>query len=193
MRRLISALALSSALVALPALAQEAAATAPAAPVDQAATPAPGPATLDALMTEFYAVISGEVGPRDWDRFNALFYPNATLMPTGRRRDGTVGARIVNTAGYIAENSPFFAENGFFEREIGRSPIRSYGAVVQFQSVYEARHNLSDAQPFLSGVNSITAFNDGKRWWLMTVAWTHATPDNPLPADILYPATAVTP
>lgn len=190
MRRLFSALVLSSVLAALPTLAQEAAPTPPVAP---AGTPAPGPATLDALMVEFYAVISGEVGPRDWDRFNALFYPNATLMPTGRRRDGSVGARILNTAGYIAENSPFFAADGFFEREIGRSPVRSYGAVVQFQSVYEARHALSDDTPFLSGVNSITAFNDGKRWWLMTVAWTHASPDNPLPAEILYPTAAVTP
>lgn len=193
MRRLVSVLILSSALIALPVAAQEAPATAPAAPVASASAPAPGPATLDALMTEFYAVISGEVGPRDWVRFNALFHPNATLMPTGRRRDGSMGARIITTEGYIAQNSPFFAENGFFEREIGRSPVRSYGAIAQFQSVYEARHALSDAQPFLRGVNSITAFNDGKRWWLMTVAWTHESPDNPLPAEILYPTTAVTP
>ncbi len=59
-------------------------------------------------------------------------------------------------------------------------------------SAYEARHAPEDAQPFLRGVNSILAFNDGKRWWVMTLSWTQETPHNPLPADLTPPEAAST-
>lgn len=187
MRRLFSALALGFTLVALPAVAQE---PTPQAPAE---APAPGPATLDALVDDLYAAVSGEAGPRDWVRFRSLFYPNATLIPAGRRRDGSTGARIISPDGYIADNGPHFEQNGFFEREIGRSALLEYGPIVQFQSAYEARRAPSDAEPFMRGINSIVAFNDGKRWWVLSIAWSAETPETPLPADMIQSAAATAP
>lgn len=190
MRSLVLALVLT--MSASGALAQSApAAASPPAPAAPAAAEQPGPATLDALMSELYAVLSGPVGPRDWDRFNALFFPDAVLIPSGQRPDGSARARIVTPAGYIADNTPFFLAEGFYEREIGRT-VRSYGPLAQVTSAYEARHAPDDAQPFLRGINAITAFNDGKRWWLMSLGWSHESPHNPLPTD-LPPPPAATP
>lgn len=190
MRSLVFALALTAcasaamAQSAPPAPAQTASPAAAAAPVEQ-----PGPATLDALMADLYAVLSGPAGPRDWARFNALFFPGAVLIPSGQRADGAARARIVDTAGYIADNAPHFLADGFYERETGRT-VRSYGPLSQVTSAYEARHAPDDAEPFLRGINSIVAFNDGKRWWLMTLGWTHETPHNPLPIDLPPPGAA---
>lgn len=155
-----------------------------AGPAEQA-----GPATLDALMTDLYAVLSGPAGPRDWDRFKALFFPGAVLIPSAQRADGAARARVVDPAAYIADNTPLFLAEGFYEREIGRT-VRSYGPLSQVTSAYEARHAPEDDHPFLRGVNSIVAFNDGQRWWVMTLGWTHESPHNPLPADLTSPEAA---
>ncbi|RZJ19148.1 MAG: hypothetical protein EON91_02505 [Brevundimonas sp.] len=142
--------------------------------------------TLDGLLDALYDTVSGDAGPRDWDRFRSLFYPGATLVPSGRRADGTLTARVLTPDGYITQNGPVFAQNGFFEREIGRS-VREYGPTAQISSSYEARRAESDAEPFMRGVNAIQAFNDGKRWWVISIAWAAETPEWPVPADLLKP------
>ena len=43
----------------------------------------------------------------------------------------------------------------------------------------------ADAQPFMRGINSIQLYNDGTRWWVVSVYWEAEGPDNPLPAKYL--------
>lgn len=41
--------------------------------------------SIDSIIKATYAVISGPKGQeRDWDRFRALFHPDARLIPTGK-------------------------------------------------------------------------------------------------------------
>jgi hypothetical protein len=159
-----------------------AAAPAPAAPVP--ATPArpEDVKSLDSIVAALYAVISGDAGvERDWGRFRSLFYPGARMIPTGRNaKTGKVGARIASPDDYIAANESFLEGEGFHELELSRH-VDSYGTIAQVFSAYEARRKLSDAKPFLRGINSIQLLNDGTRWWIMAVAWTPETPENPLP------------
>jgi len=42
-----------------------------------------------------------------------------------------------------------------------------------------------DARPFLRGINSIQLFNDGTRWWIVSVYWQAETPTLPLPPEYL--------
>lgn len=153
-----------------------------------AATKPPPPArpedvkSLDAIVTALYAVISGDAGvERDWDRFRSLFYPGGRMIPTGRNaKTGKVGGRIASAEDYIQANEPFLEGEGFHELELYRH-VDEYGTIAQVFSVYEARHKLSDEKPFLRGINSIQLLNDGTRWWIMTVAWSPETANNPLP------------
>ncbi|MNR69075.1 hypothetical protein D3C85_1940590 [compost metagenome] len=62
------------------------------------------------------------------------------------------------------------------------------GRMIHVTSTYEARRTLSDPEPFMRGVNSIQLFDDGQRLWVLTVAWSPGTPDNPIPAEFLPPA-----
>jgi hypothetical protein len=48
-------------------------------------------------------------------------------------------------------------------------------------STYESRNKLADEKPFMRGINSIQLWNDGKRWWLISVLWENESEDNPIP------------
>lgn len=199
MTRLPTAVALAAALGAAPfasIAAQSSSPPPPPAPARPAtpatpAAPAPPPArpadvaSVDAIITALYDVISGPKGQkRDWDRMRSLFLPGARLIPTGRRPDGTASARVVDVEGYIERSAPFLEGEGFFERELGRS-TETFGSVVHAFSAYDSKHAESDAEPFARGVNSIQLYNDGARWWVVTVMWDSERPGNPVPARLL--------
>lgn len=153
---------------------------APAA-VDTAGRPAADPAdvgSVDAVVAALYDVISGPAGePRDWDRLRSLFLPGAQLVPVG----GESGKpQPMTVEEYVRGASEYFAENGFFEREVARSAHR-YGPVVQIFSTYESRHSPDDAEPFARGVNSIQLVHDRERWWIAGIAWADTETAGPIP------------
>ena len=176
-------------LAAAPAAAQDvkpaekpAEQAAPANPF--AAIPAARPAdvaSVDSIVTALYDVISGDKGvERNWDRFRSLFYPGARMIPTGKAKSGKVNARVASPESYIEGNKSFLESEGFHEQEITRT-VDSFGNIAHVFSAYEARHSLTEEKPFLRGINSIQLFNDGKRWWVLSVAWSPETPEHPLP------------
>jgi len=156
-----------------------------------AAQAAPPPAkpedveSLDAIIDALYDVISGPAGhKRDWDRMRSLFVPDARLIPTGPRQGGSYATRVLSVDDYIRLSGAVLERDGFFEREIGRVTER-YGSVVHAFSAYDSKRTLEDEKPFMRGINSIQAVNDGTRWWIVTVLWEAERPDNPLPEKYL--------
>jgi len=163
--------------------------------VDSSPAPAANPAdvaTLDAIITEVYAVISGPAGQkRDWGRFRSLFLPGARLVPTRPCTTGGNSASVWTPAEYAARAGANLEKNGFFEREIARH-ADTYGDIAQVFTTYESRHLATDPQPFARGINSMQFFNDGTRWWVVTIFWDaehKPTPDgpatNPIPPQYL--------
>jgi len=143
-------------------------------------------ASIDAIMKAVYDVISGDAGQkRDWDRMRSLFHKDARMIPTGKNaQTGVVRASALSPEDYIKRNEPFFAKEGFFEREMARRTDQ-YGNIAHVFSTYEAFHSLSDKTPFMRGINSFQLLNDGKRWWVMTIFWQAETPENPIPKTYL--------
>jgi reactive intermediate/imine deaminase len=139
--------------------------------------------SVDAIMKSVYDSISGDAGQkRDWDRFRSLFHKDARLIPTGNNPATKLfGATVLSPEDYIKRAEPFFAKEGFYEKEIARK-TDTYGNIVQIFSTYEARHTKNDEKPFLRGINSFQLFFDGIRWWVMTIYWQAETPENPIPA-----------
>jgi len=171
--------------------ATQPAATAPAATAQRpvadpfAGIPAARPAdvaSVDAIVTALYDVISGDKGvERDWNRFRSLFYPGARMIPTGKSAaTGKVNARVATPDSYIQGNEAFLEGEGFHEQEIARR-VDSFGNIAHVLSSYEARQTLKDEKPFVRGINSIQLFNDSKRWWVLSVAWSPETAEHPLP------------
>lgn len=141
--------------------------------------------SVDAIIAALYDVISGDAGvKRDWDRFRSLFIQHARLIPTARRQDGTRAHRVMTPEGYIQLSGAALENGGFHERELGRRMDR-YGNIAQVFSAYDSKRTRADAQPFARGINSIQLWNDGTRWWVVSIFWEAETPQNPIPADLL--------
>ena len=157
----------------------------PATTQQPAADPA-DVASIDAIITAVYDVISGDAGvARDWDRFRSLFAPGATLSPVGRPGGGSTYARRVITPDEYAEGvGESLESNGFHEVEIHRA-TEEYGVIAHAFSTYESRRNASDREPFARGINSIQLMNDGERWWVVSIFWLGEGPDHPIPAKYL--------
>ncbi|WP_020401805.1 hypothetical protein [Gracilimonas tropica] len=137
--------------------------------------------SIDNLMEALYASISGEKGePRDWERFSNLVIPEARLIPTNRNQEGKNVYSVMSPKEFIENTNSYFVENGFYEYEINREE-HHYGRVVHVFSTYASKYSKSDEEPFNKGINSIQLFDDGERWWVVTIYWAHESDENPIP------------
>lgn len=143
--------------------------------------------SIDAIVAAAYDVISGPAGEkRDWNRERSLFYPNARLIPTASvpgRNDVAIEPQILDIEGYIARAEPLL-QKGFYETEVARR-TEQFGWIAHVWSTYESRYDPNDAAPFMRGINSFQLFNDGKRWWILSVYWQHETAEYPIPQKYL--------
>ena len=143
--------------------------------------------SIDAIIDAAYDVISGPAGKRrDWDRERSLFYPGARLVPTASvsgRNDVALEPQVLDVEGYIARAEPLL-QNGFYEKEVARR-TEQFGRIAHVWSSYESRHDLSDPAPFMRGINSFQLFNDGRRWWILSIYWQHETAEDAIPKKYL--------
>ena len=147
-------------------------------------------ASVDAIIAALYESVShGPEYEPSWSRMRNLFLPAGRLIPP-KSPDAdrfTVldfdGFRDLFTKGTEAAKQR--GQSGaFFEREAART-LDCFGNVCQAFSTYESRRAPSDPKPFARGINSIQLVNDGRRWWIASVAWDTERPDgsNPIPAE----------
>ena len=142
-------------------------------------------ASVDAIITALYDVISGPAGQaRDWTRFRSLFAPGARLIPTIHPAGAAPRTAVMTPEQYAERAAANLARNGFFEHEISRTTDQ-FGAVTHLFSTYESRRAATDAKPFARGINSIQLFNDGTRWYVVTIFWDAERSDNPIPDKYL--------
>jgi len=137
---------------------------------------------LAALIDEFYSIISGPAGPRDWSRERAILHPQARLMRTGADEAGRPWIRVMSLDEYIADTAPFFAADDFHEIEVARRVDR-FGNWAHVRSVYEARRRPGDPELLKRGVNSIQLFHDGERWRVVSVLWDNEREGVEVPSD----------
>jgi hypothetical protein len=143
--------------------------------------------SIDAIIAAAYDVISGPAGQkRDWNRERSLFLAGARLIPTARvpgRNDVELEPQILDVEKYIARVEPLL-QQGFYEKEIARR-TEHLGRIAHVWSTYESRHDPNDPAPFMRGINSFQLFNDGRRWWILSVYWQHESDEHAIPAKYL--------
>ncbi len=120
--------------------------------------------TIDGIIKAYYEVISGPAGERsDVVRDRSLHHPSAWVAIAGRDASGKPTVRVTTLDGYHGDNAP--RAEAFWEWETDRVVSRSGNMVHVWSSYASARTR--DGEPFARGVNSITLFHDGTRWWIM--------------------------
>jgi hypothetical protein len=136
--------------------------------------------SIDAIIAAAYDVISGPGDKeRDWNRERSLFYPAALIIPTAKvagKNDVDLEPQMLDIEAYIARVEPLL-QKGFYETEVARR-TEQFGRIAHVWSTYESRHDASDAEPFMRGINSLQLFNDGSRWWILSICWQHESVDH---------------
>jgi hypothetical protein len=139
--------------------------------------------SVDAILAAVYDVISGPAGDRDWNRFRSLFIPEGRLVPIFKKPDGTYGYRVLSVEDYAKNGAEYFKKEGFYERDIAHRTDQ-FGQMAVVFTTYESRHAPAE-KPFARGINSMTFYNDGSRWWCLSIIWDSERPDNPIPEKYL--------
>jgi hypothetical protein len=120
--------------------------------------------SIDGLMKAYYEVVSGPAGGMsDVTRDRTLHHPEAWVAIAGVDLDGAPIVNVMTLDGYHGENSP--RADPFWEYETDRLVHRS-GNMATIWSSY-ASSRTPDGEPFTEGVNTLTLWWDGDRWWIM--------------------------
>jgi hypothetical protein len=120
--------------------------------------------TIDGLMEAYYEVVSGPAeGRSDLARDRSLHHPEAWIAVAGANTAGEPVVNVMTLDGFHGENGP--RQVGFWEWETDRVERRS-GNMVSVWSSYAASET-EDGEPHTVGVNTLTLFWDGTRWWIM--------------------------
>ena len=142
--------------------------------------------SIDSTIETLYSVISGDKGvERNWNLFKYLFHKDAKLIPSGTSNEGVTNARFISPDEYINSSGKWLFENGFHEKEIGRTTER-FGNIVHVFSSYESFRTKTDTKPFARGINSIQLLFDGNRWWILNVYWMSESNINIIPKKYIY-------
>ena len=121
-------------------------------------------ASIESIMKAYYEVVSGPAGETaDIVRDRSLHHPTAWVAIAGKDSAGKPRVRVMTLAEYHGPNAP--RKKGFFEWETNRVVSRSGNMVHVWSSYASARK--TGGEPFTRGVNSVTLFYDGTRWWVM--------------------------
>lgn len=163
----LSVLLLSASFLASPLLTAPSAWAQPARESGLSAGPAADPAdvaTIDAIITAYYEVVSGPAGALpDVERDLSLHHRDAWVAIAGSGDDGKPTVRVMTLLDFYGDNAP--REEAFWEWETDRVISRS-GNMVHVWSAYAAARE-PRGEPFDTGTNSITLFRDGSRWYIM--------------------------
>ena len=121
-------------------------------------------ATIEGIMTAYYEVVSGPAGePADMERDRTLHHPEAWVAIANVDQSGKPVVNVMTLDGYYGDNAP--RQEGFWEWETDRVVKRSGNMAHVWSSYASAREQ--GGEPYTRGVNTITLFYDGERWWIM--------------------------
>lgn len=138
-------------------------------------------ASVDAIISAVYDVISGPAGPRDWGRMRSLFTPEARLAV--RSVNAPDGIQFLSLDDYEKNAGAAFMKTGFFETGIHNETVH-YDSIAHVFSTYESRRTV-DGEPFARGINSIQLLHHQDRWWVVSIYWQAETEDAPIPTHFL--------
>ena len=140
-------------------------------------------ASIDGMVRAWYDIVSGPAGaPRNWSRDSTLYLPGVRFVIVGES-GGVSRASVTDHGTFARQSNPGFDREGFYEQEIHRV-TQTVGNVAYLLSTYQWRRT-PDGPVGGRGVNSISLFHDGTRWWITQAMWSDETPANPIPPELL--------
>lgn len=128
--------------------------------------------TPEALTASLYAFISGPNGQkRNIEKIRALFHLHARLAVAAKHPEKGAFMRPMDLEAFLAFAIPQW-EKGFFEKGTAVTVTKQEG-IAQVWSPYEIRLE-ADGPVLYTGTNALQCVFDGKRWWIMHLAFQSA-------------------
>jgi hypothetical protein len=125
----------------------------------------PGPAPpeseefqIEATVLAVYNVLSGPAGRRDWNRFEALFAPNAQIATIEAGK-----TTVLTPHDYAERFKPVLNEKSLFEHPVS-TRVQRDGDVAQVWTAYEARAAASQEKADAGGVESFQLVHIDGAW-----------------------------
>ena len=113
---------------------------------------------IEATVLAVYNVLSGPAGRRDWNRFEALFAPNAQIATI------EAGKITVLTPHDYAEGlKPVLNEKSLFEHPVS-TRVQRDGDVAQVWTAFEGRAAANQEKPDARGVESFQLVRTDGTW-----------------------------
>lgn len=120
--------------------------------------------SIDAIIKAYYDVVSGPAGEiPDKARDVSLHHPDHWIAIANTTSGGRAVVRTMNLDGYYGELQP--RAEAFYEWETDRVVHQNKNMATVWS--HYATSRTPDGEPFATGVNTITLWNDGTRWWIM--------------------------
>jgi hypothetical protein len=120
--------------------------------------------TIDSILEAYYDVVSGPAGSTvDVSRDSMLHHPDAWIAISYIDERGKPQVSVTSLLEFHGENSP--RKEGFYERETKRI-VQRHGNMAHVWSHKEVSAT-PEGKAHTKGVNNITLFHDGTRWWIM--------------------------
>ena len=141
--------------------------------------------TIEGIVKASYETISGGVGvPRQWGRDRTLYDPYMRFVSLGKDpKTGKVTRSSGSEQDYADHADAYFIKVGFTEHELAHT-VHRFGNAATVLSSYEGKET-GTGKPADRGVNIFQLYNDGKRWWILSIVWDEERPDNPISSELL--------
>jgi hypothetical protein len=152
--------------------------SAPSAPSNK--SNCPPSTTLEELTKALDDAVSGPAG-KDRTCLRQLLLPEARLTPIRKGDDGTFAPAILTLDDWI--NAVAVRGGEFYEQQI-KVQSETYGHFAHLWSTYVIRPT-PDGKATMTGINSVQAVFDGKRWRVLSVLWEPDTTAGPVPEKYL--------
>ena len=136
----------------------------------------------EAIVKASFEVESGPVGaPRNWGRQRTLYDPAGISVAAGPEPGtGSLKPRRLTFQQYVDLMDEYSVSTGFVDQPLGCvTNKREFIATVTCG--YEAREGSKVTE---RGVDIFQLYNDGKRWWILSVVFDKEGPDNPIPQEL---------
>lgn len=121
--------------------------------------------SIDSIIDAYYEVVSGPAGAlADVERDRFLHHPDHWVAIANVDAEGRPVVNVGNLDTYHGPD-PQPRAQPFYERETDRA-VQRFGSVAHVWSSYVSARS-PGGEPFDHGVNSISLWFDGDRWWIM--------------------------
>lgn len=141
------------------------------------------PETIGDVTRDYYRIISGSSGRRDWDQLRTLTLETTRFDAVGINEKGENQFHPQSREEYINHLGEYLRNHGFFQNEIKRT-AKCYARIAHVFSTYESR-NAMKGKVIDRGILSFQLIHTEGRWKIAHVMWNSETRERPIPAQYL--------